>query len=183
MSDFILLLLIVVLLVCLVVTVLGFVLYSGLLSEVVIKTGPPPIRNVTIAYKFKQGSYKDCGAAYTETCSIGPKLSSIGVFYDDPKQVRPSEIYAHSLITQHWICIYTGPHDNHTKLGALCVLIRPVNGEVCVSLTWTEIKRSLKIEIMYLWDCVWLNQDQHCTHALIQYIQTFKHILYILYYN
>ncbi|GLD64427.1 testis-expressed sequence 264 protein-like protein, partial [Lates japonicus] len=90
MSDLILVLLIVVLLVCLLVTVGGFLLYSGLLTDVVIKTGPPPIRNVTIAYKFKEGSYKDCGAAYTESCSIGPKLNSIGVFYDDPKQ-RPSE--------------------------------------------------------------------------------------------
>ncbi|KAI3370124.1 hypothetical protein L3Q82_024916 [Scortum barcoo] len=86
MSDLILVLLLVVLLVCLVLTVGGFLLYSGLLSEVVIKTGPPPIRGVTIAYKFREGSYKDCGAAYTESCSIGPKLSSIGLFYDDPKQ-------------------------------------------------------------------------------------------------
>ncbi|XP_067361034.1 testis-expressed protein 264 isoform X2 [Channa argus] len=90
MSDLILLLLIIVLLVCLIVTVGGFLVYSGLLSDVIIKTGPPPIRNVTIAYKFKEGLYKDCGAAYTESCSIGPKLSAIGVFYDDPKQ-RPSE--------------------------------------------------------------------------------------------
>lgn len=80
----------VVLLVCLILTVGGFLLYSGLLSDVVIKTGPPPIRNVTIAYKFREGSYKDCGAAYTESCSIGPKLNTIGVFYDDPKQ-RPAE--------------------------------------------------------------------------------------------
>ncbi|XP_041836053.1 testis-expressed protein 264 [Melanotaenia boesemani] len=90
MSDFILLLLIIVLLVCLAVTVGGLLAYSGLLSDVVIKTGPPPIRNVTIAYKFKEGSYKDCGSVYTESCSIGPKLSSIGIFYDDPKQ-RPPE--------------------------------------------------------------------------------------------
>lgn len=97
MSDLILVLLIVVLLVCLLVTVGGFLLYSGLLTDVVIKTGPPPIRNVTIAYKFKEGSYKDCGAAYTESCSIGPKLNSIGVFYDDPKQVRPQHSAAVSL--------------------------------------------------------------------------------------
>lgn len=77
---------------CLVVTIGGFLLYSGLLSEVTIKTGPPPIKNVTIAYKFHEGSYKDCGPAYTESCSIGPKLSSIGVFYDDPKQVRPLDL-------------------------------------------------------------------------------------------
>ncbi|XP_026163905.1 testis-expressed protein 264 [Mastacembelus armatus] len=90
MSDLILVVLILLLLLCLTVTVGAFLLYSGLLSDVVIKTGPPPIRNVTIAYKFKEGPYKDCGSVYTESCSIGPKLSSIGVYYDDPKQ-RPSE--------------------------------------------------------------------------------------------
>ncbi|XP_047438180.1 testis-expressed protein 264 homolog [Mugil cephalus] len=90
MSDLILLLLIIVTLVCLTATVGVLVVYSGLLSDVVIKTGPPPIKSVTIAYKFKEGSYKDCGAAYTESSSIGPLLSSIGVFYDDPKQ-RPVE--------------------------------------------------------------------------------------------
>ncbi|CAL8338887.1 unnamed protein product [Merluccius merluccius] len=90
MSDFIILLLILILAVCLIATLVGFVLYSGLLSEVVIGTGSPPIRNVTIAYKFREGSYKECGAGYTESCSIGPQLSSIGIFYDDPKQ-RPAE--------------------------------------------------------------------------------------------
>lgn len=89
MSDVILLFLVVVLLACLIATVGFFLLYSGLLTDVHIKTGPPPIRNVTIAYKFKEGPYKECGAAFTESSSIGPKLSSIGVFYDDPKQVRP----------------------------------------------------------------------------------------------
>ncbi|XP_069563529.1 testis-expressed protein 264 homolog [Brachyistius frenatus] len=86
MSDLFLVLLILALLACLLVTVGGLLVYSGLLSDVVIKTGPPPVRSVTIAYKFREGSYKDCGAAYTESCSLGPKLSSIGVFYDDPKQ-------------------------------------------------------------------------------------------------
>ncbi|XP_031706046.1 testis-expressed protein 264 [Anarrhichthys ocellatus] len=90
MSDIILVLLLLVLLVCLIVTVGGLLIYSGLLSDVIIKTGPPPVRNVTIAYKFREGSYKDCGAAYTESCSIGPKLNTVGVFYDDPKQ-RPAE--------------------------------------------------------------------------------------------
>lgn len=101
MSDLILVLLILVLMVCLIVTVGGFLVYSGLLSDVVIKTGPPPIKNVTIAYKFKEGLYKDCGAAYTECCSIGPKLSAIGVFYDDPKQVRHPYSAPVSLAIQH----------------------------------------------------------------------------------
>uniref|UniRef100_A0A8C6U3L8 Testis expressed 264, ER-phagy receptor a n=1 Tax=Neogobius melanostomus TaxID=47308 RepID=A0A8C6U3L8_9GOBI len=86
MSDLSLLILILVLVLCLIVTIAVFVLYSGLLSEIVIKTGPPPVKNVTIAYKYKEGSYKDSGAAFTETCSLGPQLSTIGVFYDNPKQ-------------------------------------------------------------------------------------------------
>ncbi|XP_012719297.2 testis-expressed protein 264 [Fundulus heteroclitus] len=90
MSDFILLLLIIFLLLCLALTVGGLLVYSGLLSDVVVKTGAPPIRNVTIAYKFKEGAYKDSGAAFTETCSVCPKLKSIGIFYDDPRQ-RPLE--------------------------------------------------------------------------------------------
>lgn len=101
MSDFLLVLLIIVLLLCLIVTVGGFLMYSGLLSDVVIKTGPPPIKTVTIAYKFKEGLYKECGAAYTESCSIGPKLSAIGVFYDDPKQVRHPYSAPVSLTTPH----------------------------------------------------------------------------------
>ncbi|XP_053725338.1 testis-expressed protein 264 [Synchiropus splendidus] len=90
MSDLILLLLIVVLLVCLLLTLGGFFIYSGLLADVDIKTGPPPIKNVTIAYKFREGSYKDCGATFTEACSIAPQQKTIGVFYDDPKQ-RPAD--------------------------------------------------------------------------------------------
>lgn len=91
MSDSVLLLLIVFLLLCLVLTVGWLLVYSGLLSEVDIKTGAPPIRNVTFAYKFKEGAYKDCGAAFTESCSVDPKLRSIGIFYDDPRQNLPEK--------------------------------------------------------------------------------------------
>ncbi|XP_061788222.1 testis-expressed protein 264 [Nerophis lumbriciformis] len=90
MSDSILLLFIVVLLLCLLVTLVVFLVYSGLLVDVVIKTGSPPVQNVTVAYKFKEGPYKESGAAFTEPCSIGPKQSTIAIYYDDPKQ-RPAE--------------------------------------------------------------------------------------------
>uniref|UniRef100_A0A3Q2FBX4 Testis expressed 264, ER-phagy receptor a n=1 Tax=Cyprinodon variegatus TaxID=28743 RepID=A0A3Q2FBX4_CYPVA len=86
MSDFILLLLIGFLLLCLLLTVGGLLVYSGLLSDVVVKTGAPPIRNVTVAYKFRVGAYKDCGAFFTECSSICPKLNSIGIYYDDLKK-------------------------------------------------------------------------------------------------
>lgn len=65
--------------------------YTGLLSEVVVRAGSPPVKKITIAYKFRKGSYKASGEAFTESCSIGPKLSSVGVFYDDPNQTQADE--------------------------------------------------------------------------------------------
>lgn len=65
-----------------------YILYSGLTTEIHIKAGLPPVRGITIAYKYKVGLYKDCGSLFKESCSIGPNLSCIGIFYDDPKKVR-----------------------------------------------------------------------------------------------
>ncbi|XP_039629384.1 testis-expressed protein 264 homolog isoform X1 [Polypterus senegalus] len=90
MSDLLLLALISLLLAALLASVLGLAVYSGLGAEVAIRTGSPPVKSITVAYKFRRGPYKECGALFTESCSIGPRLRSIGVFYDDPKQV-PAE--------------------------------------------------------------------------------------------
>ncbi|XP_046881886.1 testis-expressed protein 264 isoform X1 [Hypomesus transpacificus] len=86
-EEWVILCVIITLLLSLILTTLGYVMYSGLMSEINIRTGSPPIKNITIAYKFKQGPYKDCGQVFTESCSIGPKLTCLGVFYDDPKKV------------------------------------------------------------------------------------------------
>ncbi|XP_010879857.1 testis-expressed protein 264 [Esox lucius] len=83
MPDYIILSLIGFLILCLIVTVVVAIVYSGLLTEVNIKTGSPPIRNVTIVYKLHKGTSKDCGAAFTEAVSIGPKLKTIRVSYND----------------------------------------------------------------------------------------------------
>lgn len=88
MSDFVILSLILFLVVCLILTLAGFVFYTGLLSQVVVRTGPPPVKQLTIAYKLKKGSYRDCGSAFTESCSIAPHLRSIALYYDNPNQVR-----------------------------------------------------------------------------------------------
>lgn len=67
--------------------VAAFFIYSGLLSKVVVSTGSPPIKKITIVYKFFQGPYKNSGHVFKECHSIGPKLPRIGVFYDDPQKV------------------------------------------------------------------------------------------------
>lgn len=73
-----------------------YILYSGLTTEVHIRTGLPPVRSITIAYKYKVGPYKESGSLFRESCSIGPKLPCIGIFYDDPKKVsRPLNEWGH----------------------------------------------------------------------------------------
>ncbi|XP_068450493.1 testis-expressed protein 264 homolog isoform X2 [Clinocottus analis] len=68
-------------------TAAGYVLYSGLLSDVTVLTGSPPLKKITFVYKFKKGPYQNCWQLFKESLSIGPKLACVGVFYDDPKKV------------------------------------------------------------------------------------------------
>ncbi|XP_048404079.2 testis-expressed protein 264 homolog [Stegostoma tigrinum] len=70
----------------LLISLLGLALYSGLLSEVTVRSGPPPVGAFTVAYKYKQGPYREAGRLFTEITSIAPKLSSIGIYYDNPQQ-------------------------------------------------------------------------------------------------
>lgn len=83
-----LVLLILLLAVLLLLSLLAVAVYSGLLVEVAVRSGPPPVRALTLAYKYKQGPYREAACVFTESTSIGPKLSCIGVYYDDPQQVR-----------------------------------------------------------------------------------------------
>ncbi|KAK5872572.1 hypothetical protein PBY51_013257 [Eleginops maclovinus] len=69
------------------ITVAGYIWWSGLFSDIIILTGSPPVKKITFAYKFKEGPYKDCRQLFKESHRIGPKLSSIGVYYDDPEKV------------------------------------------------------------------------------------------------
>ncbi|XP_004368637.1 testis-expressed protein 264 isoform X2 [Trichechus manatus latirostris] len=108
MSDLLLLGLIGALTLLLLLTLLAFAGYSGLLAEVAVSAGSPPIRNITVAYKFHKGSYGETGHLFTESCSISPKLRSVAVYYDNPHMERKLcahprlEIYQQDQI--HFMC-------------------------------------------------------------------------------
>ncbi|NXY77501.1 TX264 protein, partial [Glareola pratincola] len=91
MSDWVLLGLIVALVVLLLLTVFGFVVYSGLFTEVVVSAGSLPLGSITLAYKFRVGPYGESGQLFTDGCSISSKLCSIGVYYDNPHTVPPEK--------------------------------------------------------------------------------------------
>lgn len=98
MTDWVLLGLIAALVVLLLLTVFGFVVYSGLFTEVVVSAGSPPVGNMTLAYKFRVGPYGESGQLFTDGCSISSKLCSIGVYYDNPHTVRRARRGQHALV-------------------------------------------------------------------------------------
>ncbi|KAF6726098.1 Testis-expressed sequence 264 protein [Oryzias melastigma] len=65
----------------------SYVVYSGYFTKVSLRTGPPPIKRITFAYKFTTATYWKCGPLYWEASKLGPKLQLIGVFYNDPSKV------------------------------------------------------------------------------------------------
>ncbi|KAM5154627.1 testis-expressed protein 264 isoform 1-T2 [Callospermophilus lateralis] len=91
MSDLLLLGLIGGLTLLLLLTLLAFAGYSGLLTGVAVSAGSPLIRNITVAYKFHVGPYGNTGQLFTESCSISPELRSIAVYYDHPHMVPPEK--------------------------------------------------------------------------------------------
>ncbi|XP_056381107.1 testis-expressed protein 264 [Hyla sarda] len=85
--EWVLITLIATLVALLLLTLFGLAVYSGLLTEVEVRAGPPPIRGVVVAYKFRVGPYDESGNLYTESVSLAPKLVSVGVYYDNPMKV------------------------------------------------------------------------------------------------
>jgi len=73
-------------------TIVVFLGHLGLFSDVEVKSGAPPFKELTICYKFKRGPYKGCGHLFTEIYSIAPELKTIGLYYDDPEQVDSYEL-------------------------------------------------------------------------------------------
>jgi len=72
---------------------IGFLfIYSGLLTPIDIGTRPPPFGILRIAYKFARGPYKNAGHLFTAAHSLIPELKTIGIYYDDPQQVDPTDL-------------------------------------------------------------------------------------------
>ena len=73
---------------CLIATVGGYFVYSGLLYAVNVETKQKVLKNFRVAYKFARGPYKECGHLFTEAHSVAPNLKTFAIYYDNPQQVR-----------------------------------------------------------------------------------------------
>ena len=47
----------------------------------------PTLGELTIAYKFARGPYKESGAMFTHIHTLLPQYRTLGVYYDDPRKV------------------------------------------------------------------------------------------------
>lgn len=91
MDQSVILLLIGVLTLLLILSVILLIIYSGgLLEDVKVEVGQTPLADVSVFYKFGNGSYTDilgCSFTFTEATSIAPECKCFGVYYDDPDKV------------------------------------------------------------------------------------------------
>ena len=82
------------LLVLIALTLLAFALHSGLNYVPEVASGPCPLPQCQIAYKFLRGAYGGAavGATFTEVTSIAPKARVLGIFYDNPQEVAEEKL-------------------------------------------------------------------------------------------
>ena len=78
----------IIILITLLVTVTTYVINSGLFTPISVGAGKPPIDSICFAYKFGRGPYSEVGPAFTEATCLGPNLRCLGVYYDNPEEVR-----------------------------------------------------------------------------------------------
>jgi hypothetical protein len=90
--DFTLLFWILVALVTLFLTIFALLVYSGLFASIDVGAGKPPFGEISVAYKFARGPYRNAGELFTEAHILTPELQCIGLYYDDPQQVAPSDL-------------------------------------------------------------------------------------------
>ena len=101
--------------VALVLTLLAYLVYSGLLAAIDVQAKEPNFGDLTVAYKTGTGPYKNCGELFTEVSCLTtlsfpihhglkfktllmqvscllPDRDCIGIYYDDPDAVAPDEL-------------------------------------------------------------------------------------------
>jgi len=80
------------LLVTLIITVLGYVSYSGIWSSIIVSTSETEYGPMTMAYKTIVGPYKDAGEFFNESFCLLPDREQLGIYYDDPEGMPANQL-------------------------------------------------------------------------------------------
>jgi len=76
----------------LIITVLGYVSYSGIWSSIIVSTSETEYGPMTMAYKTIVGPYKDAGEFFTESFCLLPDREQLGIYYDDPEGMPANQL-------------------------------------------------------------------------------------------
>ena len=103
MADFLFgvhpLLLIVISVVTIIICSAIYIIQSGLLAKIEVKTMEPERGPMVVAYKTGTGPYSGAGEIFTDVCSLILTREHIGIYYDDPEAVGPQDLrYAVGVI-------------------------------------------------------------------------------------
>ena len=82
----------VLLLVAFLVTVLVYLIVSGLFSPITVMTTETKYGPMVIAYKSRTGPYRKAGDLFTDSYCLLPNREQVGIYYDDPETVPESEL-------------------------------------------------------------------------------------------
>ena len=78
---------------------IAYIVQSGLLDAIQVKTTQPKRGSMMIAYKTGKGPYKGAGELFTEACCLVLNRDHIGIYYDDPEAVPEADLrYAVGVI-------------------------------------------------------------------------------------
>ena len=71
---------------------IAYIVQSGLLATIEVKTTQPKRGSMMIAYKTGKGPYKGAGELFTEACCLVLNKDHIGIYYDDPEAVPEADL-------------------------------------------------------------------------------------------
>jgi hypothetical protein len=77
----------------LIVTIVWLLKASGLFTSIRIKIAQPAYEDLTVAYKFQKGDYSTSADIFRDILNYSPSHSTIGIYYDNPNDVRMSSGY------------------------------------------------------------------------------------------
>ena len=73
-------------------TVLAYLIYSGLFSRVEVGAHEPPHGDLVVAYRTGRGQYRGAGQIFTEAFCLLPDRRCLGIYYDDPESVPAEDL-------------------------------------------------------------------------------------------
>ncbi|XP_062842230.1 testis-expressed protein 264 homolog [Trichomycterus rosablanca] len=148
-----------------------YLVYSGVLTRIEIRTGSAPVRSITVAYKYTQEGYRDNALLQAECCRIDPHLPTIIIYYDDPKKVTASKCRSAvgTILTEGDQRPSVGQQELYKKLGFQIFTFPEVTHVVSSCFPYrTPLSIFLGMHTVYPQLDVYIKKRKLCAHPFLE---------------